>query len=269
MSFGRVWSTIQRLVGPRASAGEERELAEIRHDILDNIRSNVQELSAGRSVFPFNYILVELRSRTPAERAAIQATWIDRGELQAEVKATLARAECEYPKDLVVETQFRESFAAGDASAYFGVTCSNVQAAARPVPAPSTSSPSPESSPGAQPLRLTVQTGSARPASLELMADTTNLGRLPEIFDENGQFIRRNDLAFEDAENGVNETVGRTHAHIVRQTDGRFALINTRRNDKSPTAILRNGHSIPVILLPEPLERGDVIQLGRARISVS
>jgi len=69
-------------------------------------------------------------------------------------------------------------------------------------------------------------------------------------------------------ENGINEPVGRTHAHITRQENGRFCLANTRRNDKTPTAIIRNGRSIPVILLAEPIEAGDVIQLGRARIAV-
>jgi hypothetical protein len=69
--------------------------------------------------------------------------------------------------------------------------------------------------------------------------------------------------------NGVNETVGRTHAHIAMQKDGRFALINSRHTDKTPTAIIRSGQSIPVILLPEPIERGDIIQLGRANIRVT
>ena len=89
------------------------------------------------------------------------------------------------------------------------------------------------------------------------------------MFDQDGQFVRVNDLAFTELENGINETVGRTHAHITRREDGRFTLSNSRRNDKTPTAIIRNGRSIPVILLAEPVEPGDVIQLGRARIAVA
>ena len=90
-----------------------------------------------------------------------------------------------------------------------------------------------------------------------------------EVFDGDGQFVRSNDLAFIEIENGINETVGRTHAHITRQEDGRFVLVNSRRHDKTPVAIIRNGRSIPIILIAEPIEAGDVILLGRARIGVS
>jgi hypothetical protein len=258
MSLEQVWSSIQQFFRSRTATPEARELAEIRHDILDQIRGNIQELSAGRFLFPFNRVLVELRPRTAAESAAIESTWIERGELRSDVIAALARADCEYPNDLTVEVRFRQTPEI-DSNKSFWVTCDNVRR--RFTPAAASGVP--------QTLRLTVETGSAQPASLDLSAETTNLGRLPEVFDQDGQFVRRNDIAFDNADNEVNETVSRMHAHIARQKDGRFALFNSRRNDKNPTAILRNGRSIPVILLPEPLERGDVIQLGRARISVS
>jgi hypothetical protein len=122
--------------------------------------------------------------------------------------------------------------------------------------------------PGA-PLSLSVLTGSAEPSSLVLSAAITNLGRLREVFDSDGQFVRSNDVAFSELENGINETVGRTHAHIVRREDGRFALVNSRRHDKTPVAIIRDGHSIPIILIPEMIQPGDVILLGLARIGVN
>lgn len=259
MSLEQIWSSIQQFFRSRSARPDELELAEIRHDILDEIRRNIQELSAGDRLFPFNRILIELRPRSSAERAAIETSWIDRGELQSDILGALARADCEYPKDLTIETRLGETVYEADSTQIFSVTCENVRESSAPTSTPVS----------AEPLRLTVETGSAQPVSLELSAETTNLGRLPEVFDQDGQFVRRNDIAFDELDNGVNETVSRTHAHILRQKDGRFGLVNTRRNDKNPTAILRNGRSIPVILLPEPIERGDVIQLGRARISVS
>ena len=203
-------------------------------------------------------VLIEIVPRNPAERAAIQSVWIDGGELQADVRSALARADCQYDKSLIAETRFRDTDGETDGARNFWLT---FESAGRPATVPAGIPP--------PPVSLSVLAGTAEPSSLNLSAAITNLGRLREIFDQDGQFVRSNDLAFSELENGVNETVGRTHAHIMRQENGRFALVNSRRSDKTPTAIIRNGRSIPVVLIAEPLEPGDVIQLGRARIAVS
>jgi hypothetical protein len=260
MSLKEVWSSIQQTLQSRAASVEARELAEIRHDIIEEVRGSIQELSLGRYVFPFNRILVEIRPRTSAERAAIQTIWIDGGELQSDIRAALARADCQYDKNLIVEAGFREATAEMEPSTTnFWLTFESASRQAASAPPVEIRSP----------IRLSVLDGTAEPDSLTLSAAVTNLGRLREVFDQDGQFVRFNDLAFTDVENGINETVGRTHAHITRREDGRFALANSRRNDKAPTAIIRYGRSIPVILLAEPIEPGDVILLGRARIAVS
>jgi hypothetical protein len=258
MSIEKIWSAVRQSLQAHAPSAEVPELSEIRHDILEEVRGNVQELSTGRYVFPFDRILLEIRPRTQAERAAIQAVWIDGGELQNEIRSVLARADCQYDRNLIVETRLGPD-AELDAGKNFQLTFEST-----PRPAVPTRPVEPRS-----PICLTVLTGTADPASLILSAAMTNLGRLREVFDSDGQFVRSNDLAFTELENGINETVGRTHAHIVRQEDGRFALANSRRHDKTPVAIIRNGRSIPVILIPEPIEPGDVILLGRARIGVS
>ena len=269
MSPGKIWSAVRRSLQAHAPSADAPELSEIRHDILEEIRGNIQELSAGRYVFPFNRILIGIRPRTPAERAAIQAVWIDGGELQSEIRSVLSRGDCQYDRSLVVETHLRENSDGADleidAGRNFWLSFESVgrQAAAMsPLASPALAEP------GA-PLSLSVLAGAAEPSSLVLSAAITNLGRLREVFDSDGQFVRSNDLAFSEVENGINETVGRTHAHIVRREDGRFALVNSRRHDKTPVAIIRNGRSIPVILVPEPIQSGDVILLGRARIGVS
>jgi len=261
MPLEKIWSAVQQSLQSRTPSAETRELAEIRHDILEEVRGSIQELSAGRYVFPFDRILIEIRPRTPAERAAIQTYWIEGGELQADVLSVLARADCQYDKGVIVETRFRETSGDADSGRNFWLTFGSPT---RSAPAPSDASTKPVS-----PICLSVLTGTAEPSSLNLSAAITNLGRLREIFDQDGQFVRSNDLAFSELENGINETVGRTHAHIVRQKNGRFALANSRRTDKTPTAIIRNGRAIPVVLIEEPIEPGDVLQLGRARIAVS
>jgi hypothetical protein len=244
MSLEKIWSAVQQSIQSRTPSAETRELAEIRHDILEEIRGNIQELSAGRYVFPFDRILIEIRPRTPSEREAIQTFWIEGGELQADIRFVLARADCQYDKGVIAETSFRESNEA-DSGRNFWLTFSSPS---RPAPALSDASTK-----AASPICLSVLTGAAEPASLNLSAAITNLGRLREIFDQDGQFVRANDLAFTELENGINETVGRTHAHIVRQKNGRFALANSRRTDKTPTAIIRNGRAIPVVLIEEPI----------------
>jgi hypothetical protein len=263
MPIAKIWSAVRHSLQSHASPAEVPELSEIRHDVLEEVRGNVQELSTGRYIFPFDRILIEIRPRTQAERAAIQTVWIDGGELQTEIRSVLARADCQYDRNLIVETRLREdcnrSDAEPDGGKNFLLTFESVGRQAVP-----TRPVEPRS-----PICLTVITGTAEPASLVLSAANTNLGRLHEVFDGDGQFVRSNDLAFSELENGINETVGRTHAHIVRQEDGRFALANSRRHDKTPVAIIRNGRSIPVILIAEPIEPGDVILLGRARIGVT
>jgi hypothetical protein len=268
MSLGKIWSSVRQSLQAHAPSAEAPELSEIRHDILEEIRGNIQELSAGRYIFPFNRILVGVRPRSPAERAAIQAVWIDGGELQAEIRSVLSRADCQYDRNLIVEIHLREAAGADleiDAGRNFWLSFESVGSQA--ATAPPMANPG-SADPGAA-LSLSVLSGTAEPSSLVLSAAITNLGRLREVFDSDGQFVRSNDLAFSELENGINETVGRTHAHIVRREDGRFALVNSRRHDKTPVAIIRNGRSIPIILIPEPIQPGDVILLGRARIGVN
>lgn len=255
MSIEKIWSAVRQSLQTHTHSAEVAELAEIRHDILEEVRGNVQELSTGRYIFPFDRIVIEIRPRTEAERATIQAVWIDGGELQTDVRSVLTRTDCQYDKNLVVEMHLAETELENGKD--FRVTFESVtRQAARPA------EPRP-------PICLTVLTGAAEPVSLVLSGAVTNLGRLREVFDGEGEFVRSNDLAFSELQNGINETVGRTHAHILRLEDGRFALANSRRHDKTPVAIIRNGRSIPVILIAEPIQAGDVILLGRARIGVS
>lgn len=269
MSLEKIWSAVRQSLQAHTPAADAPELAEIRHDILEEIRGNIQELSAGRYIFPFNRILIGVLPRTPAERAAIQAVWIDGGELQAEILSVLSRADCQYDRNLIVETHLREASAGTDLELDVGRNFwLSFESVGRQV-APSAQVVNAGLAEPASPLSLNVLTGTAEPASLVLSAPITNLGRLREVFDSDGQFVRSNDLAFSELENGINETVGRTHAHIVRREDGRFALVNSRRHDKTPVAIIRNGRSIPIILIPELIQSGDVILLGRARIGVN
>jgi hypothetical protein len=254
-----MWQALRERVRAWFSPPESRELAEIRHDILDQVRDQIQELSAGRYLFPFNRIQIELYPRNPGERTAIQIAWIDRAELESDIRATLSRADCEYPTDLRIETRLVDSPPVAGIAKSFSLTFDDTRQVASAPPVMQAA---------ADPLYLTVLSGSATPASLPLSAPTLNLGRLREVIDPEGQFVRQNDIAFDEIDNGVNETVGRVHAHIQRRNDGRFVLINSRRDERNPTAILRDGRLIPVILLEEPLQTGDIIQLGRARISV-
>src|SRR3569623_2921191 len=161
MSLEKIWSAVRQSLHAHAPSADAPELSEIRHDILEEIRGNIQVLSAGRFIFPFSRILVDIRPRTCAERAAIQAVWIDGGELQAEIRSVLSRADCQYDRNLIVETHLREASAGADleidAGRNFWLSFESVgrqAAAARPMMDGASVEP-------AAPLSLSVLTGTA------------------------------------------------------------------------------------------------------------
>jgi hypothetical protein len=82
--------------------------------------------------------------------------------------------------------------------------------------------------------------------------------------------VRRNDVAFGDARDGVTETVARAHARVEFDPIVRgYVLFN--ESATNPTFVLRGGRSLQVT----PRDRrgvrilsGDEVQLGRAIVEV-
>jgi hypothetical protein len=75
--------------------------------------------------------------------------------------------------------------------------------------------------------RLVVVSGAANKTEIPLQKTRTNIGRLIDVYKEQG-LSRRNDLAFAE-DNPVNRTVSREHAHIVHdKKTGEYRLFNDR-----------------------------------------
>ena len=119
---------------------------------------------------------------------------------------------------------------------------------------------------------LVVAGGIANKPEIPLQKARINIGRLVDVYKAEG-LSRRNDLAFA-AENPINRTVSREHAHIVHdKKTGEYRLFNDRwykRGDKAGSNcglwIVRDGLGQEVHrdargtrLLP-----GDEIHLGKA-----
>jgi hypothetical protein len=75
--------------------------------------------------------------------------------------------------------------------------------------------------------RLVVVSGTANKAEIPLQKARTNIGRLIDVYKEEG-LSRRNDLAFAE-DNPINRTVSREHAHVVHdKKTGEYRLFNDR-----------------------------------------
>ena len=99
----------------------------------------------------------------------------------------------------------------------------------------------------------------------------TNIGRVVDVYRAEGLY-RRNDLTFA-AENEINASVSREHAHIPRdRATGEYRLFNDRWYTRGPKGgecgvwIVRDGMSREVHRDSRGarLEPGDEIHLGRA-----
>jgi pSer/pThr/pTyr-binding forkhead associated (FHA) protein len=112
---------------------------------------------------------------------------------------------------------------------------------------------------------LTVVKGRAARKTLELRSERINIGRQTEVSDRDQRLVRRNHLAFDEADD-AGATVSRAHAHIrYSATSGEFRL----RDDNSAygTRIVREGRTIEVApgnSRGVRLRSGDELQFGRA-----
>jgi hypothetical protein len=119
-------------------------------------------------------------------------------------------------------------------------------------------------------LRLRVMKGQSDSADYTFTGGVISIGRGALPADGLGR-VRRNDVAFGDARDGVTETVARAHARVAFDPVARgYLLFN--ESSTNPTFLLRGGRSLPV---PPRDPRGvrvasgDEVQLGRAILVVT
>jgi hypothetical protein len=233
--------------------GESPEVAEIRIAVLDEVRKKIQR-AGGQALFPYNVVRIKIRAGS--DEAGIFERDFFRRYFDEELRKCLSKESCRFPEDLRVEIR-----TAQDEGAWLRVETLAEDAA------PVVNVPRER-----QEAKLVVSAGVANQSEISLQKARTNIGRLIDVYKAEG-LSRRNDLAF-DADNPINRTVSREHAHIVfDKASGEYRLFNDRwyqRGDKSENNcglwIVRDGMGQEVHRDSRGtrLESGDEIHLGKA-----
>jgi hypothetical protein len=191
--------------------GETPEIAEVRIALLDEIKKKIQR-AGGKALFPYNIVRVVIRA-DDAETAAFDREFF-RKFFEEEVRKGLAKEACRFPADLRVEIRATGGNAGGKGK---WLTVETVAEDTTPPEEPRTK----------RIARLVVVSGAANKTEIPLQKTRTNIGRLIDVYKEQG-LSRRNDLAFAE-DNPVNRTVSREHAHIVHdKKTGEYRLFNDR-----------------------------------------
>ncbi|MGA2880059.1 MAG: FHA domain-containing protein [Bryobacteraceae bacterium] len=233
--------------------GESPEVAEIRIAVLDEVKKKIQR-AGGQALFPYNVVRIQIRAA--ADEGAVFERDFFRRFFDEELRKGLSKETCRFPEDLRVE--IRATAEGGD--------WLRVEMLAEDI------APTEETPRARKAARLVVAAGTANKAEIPLQKGRTNIGRLGDVYKSEG-LSRRNDLAFA-ADNPINRTVSREHAHIVHdKKTGEYRLYNDRWYKRGNRAenncglwIVRDGMGQEVHrdtrgtrLLP-----GDEIHLGKA-----
>ena len=226
-----------------------KETLEIRREILTAIGDKVEAKGGGEYVFPYSDIAVKLFAEDADRQAAFEAAFSQDDALQTDARDMLRDAGCHADAVQVTVEVIQEP-----SEKPFQLGFKRVEKAAKGIAA---------TPPKARPAAwLYVVKGSAERPEYFVGKDIFYLGRLKEVSAKQGGLRRRNDIAFDDAEN----TVSREHAHIQFE-EGKFRLFHD--SGEAGTRIFRDGHAVA---LPSTgtrgtqLRSGDEIHLGEARL---
>ena len=192
--------------------GETPEIAEVRIALLDEIKKKIQR-AGGKALFPYNIVRVVIRADD--SEAAVFDREFFRNFFEEEVRKGLEKEACRFPADLRVEIRATGSDPGGKGKWLRVETVANDKL------------PEAEEPRAKRTARLVVISGAANKTEIPLQKTRTNIGRLIDVYKEQG-LSRRNDLAFAE-DNPVNRTVSREHAHIVHdKKTGEYRLFNDR-----------------------------------------
>lgn len=236
------------------------EPMELRRAILEDVESRVVSAGSGKRIFPYNRLEVRLLAAGPREKEELEAIVRDAWDLRREITDRLRDHGCAVPAGLEVEVEVTEQQTPGLGERYWHVAYHRGEGASAAGPARRRPT-----------LVLTVLQGQAAQRVYEFdSSDRITLGRLPEVYDEDGRVKRRNDVAFQE-EGDVNRTVSREQARIIWDNDsGEYRL--RAEPGASGTRILRDGRTIDVSAQDRRgvrLLSGDEVYLGKAALKVA
>ena len=213
---------------------ESKALLEVRREILEDIRGQIQPMGDGRCLFPYTDIIIH----TPANQAAL-STLVEDGSLEQDVRDLLSEAHCPSPSTLNISVTGGDQF--------------QMEYGRHKAPVAARSS-----------AKLTVVRGESETPEFVLSGDRVNIGRMKEVVGEKEGLRRRNDIAFAETETSVS----REHACIRYDPDSTsFRVYDS--NSQRGTAVFRDGRRIEVprgATRGVQLRTGDEIHVGDARV---
>jgi hypothetical protein len=256
VEIGKAWHTRLRgfFDGPPAADAPPLELL---HAVLAEIERKVQPLGRGRRVFPYGSVLVRL-GPTAADRPSLQAAF---DSLPAKVLERLTELDCTAPEPLEVRTVFLKKAPTDWGSGrLFALECRSAPEVAA----------DPREEARIRTVAVAIEAGAATQAAYSFAQSVVSIGRTAEPTDAQGR-VRRNDVVFLDAVDGITETVGRAHARLQFDPATRaYRLFND--SGSNPTIIVRDGRSVQVPA-GDPrgvrMRSGDEVRLGRAVVRIT
>jgi hypothetical protein len=246
---GQVKRWTSRLAGP----AHKPELLEIRRDILESVRDQIEPAGAGRQVFPYNTVVIRIAPPSPEDATLYRAALGESGSLDQDIRGLLVEAGCPPPAGFRVEIEIAEDAGLSSSAQPFHIDYFERKAGAEP-----------KLQARRPTAKLVVLRGEAEPAELVITSDRVNIGRLREVMGERQGLRRRNDLAFAETET----TVSREHGYIrYDAATGRFRLYDSQ--SQRGAGIFREGRRIEVPRSSTrgvQLQTGDEIHFGDARV---
>lgn len=222
---------------------------------LDDLEHRAQAAGRGRRVFPYNRVIVHI-TQDGADQAAVQAVFRDLG---TRLRDRLAELNCDMP-DSIEASVVLEPAPADPAPPVVYVECIDDMVAA-PVAVSVSRRPS---------VTITVVKGQCAETEYRFAEPVIAIGRTTDPADALGM-VRHNHVAFLEARDGINETVGRAHARLqLDDASGQYVLFN--ESSSNPTAIVRGGRMMRVAPRDPRgvrVQSGDELRLGRAVLKLT
>jgi hypothetical protein len=251
---GRAVDTlVSRLVG-----STPRQPLEIVHAVLEDLERHVQPAGRGTWVFPFNRLTVELLASTREAKARLSGVIGTMDSFRDRIRAKLGPA-CKLGA-LDVRIKYRASRGANWTQADYHLDLEHV---------PETSAVVETTSPGAGSIELMVSSGAADRRRFVFGTDRIDIGRGSDVLDSRQRLLRRNQVAFAENGDAINQTVSRRHAHVVYRPTSRDYRVYDDGSARG-TSIVRKGSTIPVPTGARgvALQSDDELVLGQARLRV-
>jgi len=223
---------------------------DILHQVLDALEGRVLSFKSGQGP---ERLVVRIAARDESQGAVYRRTFVEEPYLQDAARQTLE--ELGWPPD-------RQPEVAAEVAVEPGLLAGGRRFVIEEV------WPAPEKTAAALKGQacLTVEQGAADGSPLVIARPRTMIGRQADVYNQLGQPIRHNDLAFRE-DDDVSLTVSRSHAHI--EFDARRKQYRLFHDEgSSTTGVVRDGRLLDITRNPRGLAlmHGDVIYLGKARV---